>query len=240
MRSKRSRLDQFIAQKLQVSKKAVRLLLLENRVQVDGQICKEVDKQINEFSQILLDGNGLQQHSRQYYMLNKPTGVVSATKDDIHPTALSLLDGIDFELMHIAGRLDLNSTGLLLITNDSQWSQALMAPETKVDKQYLVTLANPIDDSYISAFSDGMYFGYEDITTKPAKLEVVSEFQARVTLQEGKYHQIKRMFGRFRNPVVALHRESIGSILLDNALKQGEYRPLDEVEVHVTESLIET
>ncbi|WP_153913583.1 16S rRNA pseudouridine(516) synthase [Shewanella sp. TC10] len=231
MRSKRSRLDQFVAQKLQISKKAVRQLLLENRVELDGEICKAVDKQINEFSHIRFDDTWLQQRNREYYMLNKPVGVVSATIDDIHPTALSLLKGVNSELMHIAGRLDLNSTGLLLITNDSQWSQALMAPETKVDKQYLVTLANPIDESYEKAFADGMYFGYEDITTKPAKFELVTEFQARVTLQEGKYHQIKRMFGRFRNPVVELHRESIGTILLDKHLKPGEYRHLDNKEI---------
>ncbi|WP_299568165.1 16S rRNA pseudouridine(516) synthase [uncultured Shewanella sp.] len=231
MRSKRSRLDQFIAQKLQISKKAVRQLLLANRVELDGQICKSVDQQINEFSQICFDGNWLQRNKRQYYMLNKPIGVVSATKDDIHPTALSLLYGIEPELLHIAGRLDLNSTGLLLITNDSQWSQALMAPETKVDKQYLVTLANPIDDTYVSAFAEGMYFGYEDITTKPARLEPVNDFQARVTLQEGKYHQIKRMFGRFCNPVVGLHRESIGDIILDSTLKSGEYRHLNKNEI---------
>ncbi|MCL1067174.1 pseudouridine synthase [Shewanella olleyana] len=237
MRSKRSRLDQFIAQKLQISKKAVRQLLIDNRIELDDKICKEVDKQINEFSRIRLDETWLQHRSSQYYMLNKPVGVVSATIDDIHPTALSLLKDVDPELMHIAGRLDLNSTGLLLITNDSQWSQALMAPETKVDKQYLVTLANPIDESYIKAFADGMYFGYEDITTKPAKFELVSKFQARVTLQEGKYHQIKRMFGRFRNPVVALHRESIGGIILDNNLDAGEYRHLTEWEVHTMRKL---
>ena len=233
MQSKRSRLDQFFAKRLQISKKAVRVLLLENRVEVDGQICKEVDKQINEFSQIKFEGKWLQNHTRQYFMLNKPDGVVSATKDDIHPTALSLLGDVNLELMHIAGRLDLHSTGLLLITNDSCWSEALMAPDTKVDKQYLVTLANPIDESYISAFADGMYFGYEDIVTKPAKLEVVSTYQARVTLQEGKYHQVKRMFGRFRNPVIALHRESIGAITLDNDLAPGEYRRLSGCELRM-------
>ncbi|WP_192022291.1 16S rRNA pseudouridine(516) synthase [Shewanella sp. WPAGA9] len=231
MRSKRSRLDQFFAQKLQISKKAVRLLLLDNRIEVDGEICKSVDLQIDEFTHIRFDGEWLQHHTRQYYMLNKPDGVVSATKDRIHPTALSLLENIDLDLMHIAGRLDLHSTGLLLITNDSRWSEMLMAPDTKVNKQYLVTLANPLDESYIAGFLQGMHFGYEDIVTKPAKLEILSTFQARVTLQEGKYHQIKRMFGRFRNPVLALHRESIGSINLDTQLGCGKFRHLTEEEI---------
>ncbi|WP_144213336.1 16S rRNA pseudouridine(516) synthase [Shewanella donghaensis] len=236
MQSKRSRLDQFLAKRLQQPKKAIRLILLAGRVQLDGVICKDMDRQIDEFTHICFDEKTLQNNRKQYYMLHKPVGVVSATIDDIHQTALSLLRGVDLDLMHIAGRLDLNSTGLLLITNDSKWSQALMAPETKVSKQYLVTLENPIDESYISAFNEGMYFDYEDSTTLPAQLIIVSDFQARVTLQEGKYHQIKRMFGRFRNPVVALHRESIGNLVLDKALVPGHFRHLTDSEINLTQT----
>jgi 16S rRNA pseudouridine516 synthase len=151
--------------------------------------------------------------------------------DEQHQTALDLLEGVDKDLLHIAGRLDLNSTGLLLITNDAKWSQALMSPDNKVTKRYLVTLANPIDDTYIEAFDKGMWFEYEGITTQPAKLTVLSKHQAMVELNEGKYHQIKRMFGRFNNPVVALHRESIGHIELDNTLQPGEFRALSADEV---------
>ncbi|GGQ25301.1 16S rRNA pseudouridine(516) synthase [Shewanella litoralis] len=231
MASKRGRLDQFIARALQVSKKAVRQLLIDNKVLVDGKLAKAPDLQIDEFSHIVCNEVILQQYQKQYYMLNKPDGVVSATVDDKHPTALSLLAGINPDMLHIAGRLDLHSTGLLLITNDAKWSAALMAPDHKVDKHYLVTLANPIDESYIDAFANGMYFEFEDITTLPAQLTILSTYQARVVLREGKYHQIKRMFGRFRNPVVALHRESVGNIMLDNTLLPGEYRVLTKAEV---------
>lgn len=231
MASKRGRLDQFIARALQVSKKAVRQLLIDNRVLVDGKLAKAPDLQIDEFSHIVCNEVILQQYQKQYYMLNKPDGVVSATVDDKHPTALSLLAGINPDMLHIAGRLDLHSTGLLLITNDAKWSAALMAPDHKVDKHYLVTLANPIDESYINAFANGMYFEFEDIITLPAQLTILSTYQARVVLREGKYHQIKRMFGRFRNPVVALHRESVGNIMLDNTLLPGEYRVLTQAEV---------
>lgn len=231
MASKRGRLDQFIARALQVSKKAVRQLLIDNKVWVDGKVAKSPDLHIDEFSHIVCNDAVLQQYEKQYYMLNKPDGVVSATIDDKHPTALSLLMGIDPAMFHIAGRLDLHSTGLLLMTNDARWSAALMAPDHKVDKQYLVTLANPIDESYIDAFANGMYFEFEDITTLPAQLTILSTHQARVVLCEGKYHQIKRMFGRFRNPVVALHRESVGQIILDNTLLPGEYRVLTQAEV---------
>ncbi|GGP62389.1 16S rRNA pseudouridine(516) synthase [Shewanella saliphila] len=231
MASKRGRLDQFIARRLQVSKKAVRQLLIDNKVSVDGKYAKSPDLLIDEFSHIVCNDVVLQQYEKQYYMLNKPDGVVSATVDDKHPTAVSLLVGVELDMLHIAGRLDLHSTGLLLITNDAKWSAALMAPDNKVDKHYIVTLANPIDERYIDAFANGMYFEYEDITTLPATLTMLSSHQARVSLCEGKYHQIKRMFGRFRNPVVGLHRESIGKIVLDNTLLPGEFRLLTEAEI---------
>ncbi|NKF49941.1 pseudouridine synthase [Shewanella sp. WXL01] len=230
--AKRGRLDSFVAKRLQISKKAVRNLLIEKQLWVDGELATGLDQQIDEFSHIVCASEVLQQFTRRYYLLHKPVGVVSATKDDIHPTALSLLPIKESEqaMLHIAGRLDLNSTGALIITNDAKWSDALMAPERKVAKEYLVTLGNPIDASYIQPFLDGMYFGYEDITTKPAELEIVSDYQAKVTLREGKYHQIKRMFGRFRNPVVALHRTAIGEIKLAD-LPLGEYRELIQAEV---------
>ncbi|MGX9460792.1 16S rRNA pseudouridine(516) synthase [Shewanella sp. A14] len=231
MVSKRGRLDQFIARTLQISKKAVRNLLIDNKVVVDGVLVKSPDLQIDEFSHIVCNAVVLRQYQKQYYMLNKPDGVVSATVDDKHPTALGLMTNINVDMLHIAGRLDLHSTGLLLLTNDAKWSAALMAPEHKVDKQYLVTLANPIHQDYVAAFAKGMYFEFEDITTQPAQLTILSSHQARVVLREGKYHQIKRMFGRFRNPVVALHRVSVGDIFLDKTLLPGEFRSLTKAEV---------
>ncbi|MBB1268688.1 pseudouridine synthase [Shewanella sp. SR44-3] len=231
MASKRARLDQFLATKLQVPRKSVRFMLLEGRVSVNGVKVSAMDMQIDEFSRIECDGLTLQHNEKCYLMLNKPVGVVSATKDDIHKTAVDLLHGIALEMLHIAGRLDLNSSGLLLITNDARWSQALMSPNNKVTKKYLVSLANPIDESYIKGFAEGMYFDYEGMTTQAAGLEILSSHQARVSLNEGKYHQIKRMFGRFRNPVIGLHREAIGELLLDEALAPGEFRHLTPAEV---------
>jgi 16S rRNA pseudouridine516 synthase len=231
MASKRGRIDTFIAKQLQIPKKSVRSLIANQQLLLDGDNVIAADTQIDEFSVIECQGEILQQRQRAYWMLYKPQGVVSATVDEQHQTALDLLEGVDKDLLHIAGRLDLNSTGLLLITNDAKWSQALMSPDNKVTKRYLVTLANPIDDTYIEAFDKGMWFEYEGITTQPAKLTVLSKHQAMVELNEGKYHQIKRMFGRFNNPVVALHRESIGHIELDNTLQPGEFRALSADEV---------
>jgi 16S rRNA pseudouridine516 synthase len=190
-----------------------------------------MDRQVDEFSHIQLDGQILQANTPVYLMLHKPIGVVSATKDTQHKTVIDLLDCEVRDELHIAGRLDLNSSGLLLLTNDSRWSDALMSPTHKVDKVYRVTLANPLTEEYIAAFAEGMYFSFEDIMTQPAKLVILADHVAEVTLKEGKYHQIKRMFGRFRNPVVGLHRLSIGDIVLDEALASGESRVLTAAEV---------
>jgi 16S rRNA pseudouridine516 synthase len=115
----------------------------------------------------------------------------------------------------------------VLLTNDSRWSEKLTSPTNKVEKKYLVTLNSPLTNDYIEAFKEGMYFEYEDITTLPAKLEILSTYQAKVVLTEGKYHQIKRMFGRFRNPVVALHRYAIGHFEMDQSLAEGESKRLE-------------
>lgn len=171
-------------------------------------------------------------------MLNKPVGVVCATVDKHHKTVIDLLEHPSKDELHIVGRLDLNTSGLVLLTNDSRWSERLMSPEHKVAKKYLVKLEQPItkeqSQRYIEAFAKGMYFGFEDITTLPARLMIIDEYNVEIKLFEGKYHQIKRMFGRFQNPVIGLHRESVGSLVLDENLAVGESRSLttDEV-VHI-------
>jgi 16S rRNA pseudouridine516 synthase len=233
MSGKKHRLDRFISAKTATPKSNVRLMLAQKRIRVDGQLATDLSQPIDQFSHVVLDGNVLQNNSRRYIMMNKPIGVVSATKDEQHKTVMDLLCEEDAADLHIVGRLDLNSSGLLLLTNDGDWSRALMSPENKVAKVYEVTVEHPITNECIQAFANGMYFSYEDITTKPAKLERISECIARVTLEEGRYHQIKRMFGRFRNPVLALHRVSIGEIKLDDGLAPGEYRVLRENEINL-------
>jgi len=225
-----SRLDRFISEKCNVNRKSVRLLVAQKRIKVDGSIVDDVALAINKFSIISFDDKLLQGNTASYVMLHKPIGVVCATKDNEHKTVIDLLDEKQFphkKALHIVGRLDLNTSGLVLLTNDSRWSEKLTSPTQKVEKHYLVTLKKPLTVDYIQAFEKGMYFEYEDITTLPAKLEILSPYQAKVVLTEGKYHQIKRMFGRFRNPVVALHRYAIGDYVLDEALKAGQSKSID-------------
>ncbi|WP_461537075.1 pseudouridine synthase [Spongorhabdus nitratireducens] len=231
MQSKRTRLDRFISKKTGISRGSLRPLFAKGMVSVDGVVNRDTQYVIDEFSKVSFDGEELQNNTPVYIMMHKPAGVVSATKDEQHKTVIDLLERPDKNTLHIAGRLDLHSSGLLLLTNDSRWSSRLTLPEKKVRKVYRVTLANPLTDAYIEAFAKGMYFGFEDITTRPAQLKILSEYVAEVTLEEGRYHQIKRMFGRFRNPVVKLHRLSVGNLVLDDSLPEGQSRELSEYEV---------
>jgi 16S rRNA pseudouridine516 synthase len=166
-------------------------------------------------------------------MLHKPTGILSATKDDQHPTVLDLIDDPDKHTLHIAGRLDRSTSGLVLLTNDGRWSKRLMAAEEKVPKVYLVETLDPIAPEAVDAFARGFYFHTEDITTLPAELVILSERTARLTLHEGRYHQVKRMFHRVSNRVVSLHRESIGGIALPPDLEPGKWRMLTDQEMAV-------
>lgn len=227
----KSRIDKFLSSTLLVNKREVKLLLAQHKVQVNNVVITDAAFQINKFSIIKANGKTLQDNKPIYVMLNKPVGVVSATKDNIHKTVIDLLSIPNKESLHIVGRLDLNTSGLMLLTNDSSWSERLTLPNSKVPKEYEVTLKDKLTNDYIVAFKEGMYFEYEDITTQPAILSITSEYVAHVTLMEGKYHQIKRMFGRFRNQVMALHRSKIGNLPLDENLPVGESRLLTDEEV---------
>ncbi len=230
MRSKRSRLDRYLSQQAGLASVDIRPLIGQGRVLVDGTVATGISQVVDEFSRIELDDTVLQAKNPVYIMLNKPVGVVSATRDEKHRTVIDLLRRPDRHSLHIAGRLDFNSSGLLLLTNDGKWSRRLASPEQNIPKLYRVTLEKPVKPEYIPAFAKGMYFPYEGITTRPAQLRITGRYSAEVILYEGRYHQIKRMFGRFRNRVEALHRTAIGKLELDPGLAPGKYRALTQTE----------
>ena len=226
------RVDRFLSNLPQFSRQQVRLLLIGKRIQVDGQVICDPHHDIRAFSRIELDGQVLQAGKpARYFMLHKPPGCVSATQDPEHPTVLDLLDEPDKHDLHIAGRLDFNTSGLMLISNDGQWSRQLTQPQTKLPKVYYVETEQEITAAYVTTFNEGVYFAYEDLTTQPAKLELLGPRSARLSIVEGRYHQVKRMFGFFNNKVVRLHRERIGSLALDSQLAPGEYRALSHQEI---------
>lgn len=226
------RLDRFLSNLPCYNRQQVRLLLAERRVRVDGTQVGDPRHDVREFSRIEVDDQLVQAgRALRYFMLHKPAGCVSATVDPQHRTVLDLLDEPDKHDLHIAGRLDYNTTGLLLITNDGQWSRRLTQPQTKLPKVYYVETEHVIDEHYIEKFREGFYFAFEDLTTQPADLTILSPHSARLSIVEGRYHQVKRMFGFFDNKVIRLHREHMGPLQLDPSLLPGEYRALRPDEI---------
>ncbi|GAA5132932.1 pseudouridine synthase [Alloalcanivorax gelatiniphagus] len=229
------RLDRFLARETDLGRRGVRLALAAGRVRVDGQPVGDGLYPVDGFSAVTLDGVSLRRGVPRYLMVHKPAGCVSATRDRHHPTVLDLIDEPEPVKagLHLAGRLDFNSTGLVLLTNDGRWSRRLTEPGSG-EKIYHVRTEDPIGEHYGEVFRRGLYFRYEDLTTLPAELEILGPREARVTLREGRYHHIKRLFGHFDNRVVALHRESVAGIRLDPALAPGGYRPLSDEELRTS------
>ncbi len=229
------RLDRFLARRAGLGRRGAREALAAGRVSVDDRPVRDGHHPVDDFSAVALDGVTLHRGVPRYLMLHKPAGCVSATRDRRHPTVLDLIDEpADRKAdLHLAGRLDFNSTGLLLLTNDGRWSRRLTDPGSG-EKTYHVRTEDPIGEHYTAVFREGLYFRYEDLTTLPAGLEILGPREARVTLREGRYHHIKRLFGHFNNRVVALHRESVAGIRLDPALRPGQYRPLTDEELRTS------
>ena len=225
------RLDRFLSNLSRFNRQDARQLISQGRIRLDGLECRDAQAEVREFSRVQLDDELLQAgKAARYFMLHKPVGVVSATCHPEHRTVLDLLDEPNKDDLHLAGRLDLNTSGLLLISNDGLWTRRLTLPGSKQPKVYRVQTEHPITDEYIEVFARGLYFAYEDLTTLPAELQILDCHSARLTLHEGRYHQVKRMFGHFQNKVIGLHRERIGPLDLGD-LPMGHYRALSTEEV---------
>ncbi|MFS2224480.1 16S rRNA pseudouridine(516) synthase RsuA [Pantoea sp. B65] len=226
------RLDKFLSQQLEISRAIATREIRAKRVTIDGEIVRDTSFKLEPEHQVEYDGNPLQQQlGPRYFMLNKPEGYVCSTDDPDHPTVLFFLEEPTAYKLHAAGRLDIDTTGLVLMTDDGQWSHRITSPRHHCEKTYLVTLESPLADSTVQQFADGVQLHNEKTLTKPATLDVISEYQVRLTIGEGRYHQVKRMFAAVGNHVVALHRERIGEITLDPALAPGEYRALRAEEI---------
>lgn len=225
------RLDRLLCNQPDLNRRQVQQLLACGKVSVDKVPVRDGKLSVDRFNQVDIGDRLIQAAEPAHYlMLHKPAGVVSATTDAEHKTVIDLIDQPWAKDLHIAGRLDKASTGLLLLTNDGRWSKQLSRPEHKLPKRYRIRTDLPIHPNCAEQFARGLYFAFEDITTAPATLELINSKEAYITLFEGRYHQIKRMFGYYRNQVLAIHREAIGTLLLDPTLKPDQYRPLTEYE----------
>ena len=212
-------------------------MLKAGRVTVNGKKEKSAKLQINEEKdEIRFDGQVLEYEEFVYYMMNKPQGVISATEDSKHRTVLDLLDDIArTKEVFPVGRLDIDTHGLLLLTNDGQLAHALLSPKRHVDKTYLAQVEGIMSQEDVETFAKGIPL--KDFTCQPAKLEIVSldsvknQSLVRVTIAEGKFHQVKRMVAYCGKEVVDLQRLTMGTLALDENLERGEWRRLTKEEL---------
>ena len=231
------RLDKFLVACAVGSRTEVKNLLKAGRVTVNGKKEKSAKLQINEErDEIRFDGQVLEYEEFVYYMMNKPQGVISATEDTKHRTVLDLLD--DYARakdVFPVGRLDIDTHGLLLLTNDGQLAHALLSPKRHVDKTYLAQVEGIMSQEDVDTFAKGI--SLKDFTCQPAKLELVSvdsvknQSLVRVTIAEGKFHQVKRMVAYCGKEVVDLQRLTMGTLVLDENLERGEWRRLTREEL---------
>ena len=237
------RLDKYLVSCAVGSRTEVKNFLKSGRVTVNGKKEKSAKLQINEETdEVCFDGQKLTYEEFVYYMMNKPQGVISATEDPKHKTVLDLLDDLarSKEVFPV-GRLDIDTHGLLLLTNDGKLAHALLSPKRHVDKTYLAQVNGIMTDEDIETFAKGIPL--KDFTCQPAKLELVSidtekdQSLVRVTIAEGKFHQIKRMVAYCGKEVVDLQRLTMGTLTLDENLKRGEWRRLTKEEL---EGLLES
>lgn len=226
------RLDKFIAENTGLTRSQAGKILKSGVVTVNGKVEKSGACKISPEDQICYEDEPLAWLDEgQYFMLYKPQGYVCSHDDGDYPTVFQFFDYPLMSKLHCAGRLDVDTTGLVLLTDDGQWSHRITSPKHHCEKTYLVTLADPVEDFYAEKLAEGILLRGEREATLPATLEILDDYNVNLTISEGRYHQVKRMFAALGNKVVALHRWRIGDVVLDENLNEGEFRPLTEDEV---------
>ncbi|MBT1444608.1 16S rRNA pseudouridine(516) synthase RsuA [Shewanella sp. JM162201] len=225
------RLDKFLAETTDLSRGLAKKAINGGDVTVDEQVIKDPAFKVAAGARVCLEGEHLELVGIRYLMLNKPVDTICSTQDEYYPSVISLLDIARPDKLHIAGRLDADTTGLVLITDDGQWSHKITSPRRDCAKRYRVQLADPLTPELVEVFAKGLQLNGEEGLTKPATLEILSDTEALLAITEGKYHQVKRMFAAVGNKVVGLHREAVGAIELDPELAHGEWRYLTDAEV---------
>ena len=229
------RLDRLLAQE-KVSRKAMKQALLKKEILVDDCPARSLAQNVDTgLQKLVFQGRQIQGYEHNYLMLHKPNGVVTASKDKKLPTVMDLLPpDIQSDQLYAIGRLDRDTTGLLLLTDNGPLGFQLLHPQYHVNKSYQVVVNGPLTSDYIQSFKEGIVF-LDGNTCKPAQLEILSsspsESHASITISEGKFHQIKKMFLSVGVKVTALKRVQFGPWNLDDNLQEGDYRPLNSEEL---------
>ena len=238
------RLDKFICKSTELTRTEAKKVLKSGEVRVNGEVAKNAAMQVHENNTITIDGQELTARGSRYYILHKVVDSICSNVDEGYPSVLNFIEVDKAFDLHIAGRLDADTTGLVLLTDDGRWSHNVISPKKQCQKTYRVWLRNEINDEkladLVTRFDQGLQLQGEDSLTRPAILTRVAEIdlvdeasyrsEVLLTITEGKYHQVKRMFAAVGNRVVGLHREQIGKITLGD-LAPGEWRALSQDEI---------
>lgn len=225
------RLDKMLAHMGYGTRKEVKELIRKGYVSVDGEIIKSDDYKVNEDSEVIIFDEVVKYDEFVYLMLNKPDGYISATFDNNLPTVLDLIYGYESRNLFPVGRLDIDTYGLLILTNDGQLAHKLLSPKNHVAKKYYLKYEGKYKNNIVEIFKKGIQI--DDYITKPAVFEDLGNNEAYITISEGKYHQVKRMMEYVGCNVTYLERIEFGGLKLDNNLKRGEFRVLSKDEIDI-------
>jgi len=224
------RLDKYLANNTELSRKQVRVAIKKGRVELGNNLAEDPSTHISPEICVNLDGEPVVEQGLGYFMMNKAEGWICSHGKEQYPSVYECFDR-PADSLHVAGRLDVDTTGLLLVTGDGQWSHRITSPAHHCPKVYRAWLAEFITEKMIFKLEKGVFLEAEGIRTKPAKVDKIDEDEVLLTITEGKYHQVKRMMEAVGNSVARLHREKIGELPLDENLLPGEWRELSEEEV---------
>ncbi len=221
------RLDKYLSHMGFGTRNDVKKMIKNGWVTINDETIKKADYNVKDNDVVCVDDEPVNYVEFEYYLLNKPAGYVSATQDNLYPTVMELVQSQRHDLYPV-GRLDIDTEGLLLISNDGDFTHTLLSPKKHVDKKYYVEFEGTLPDNSIELFSKPMVF--EDFTSQPSLLEIIDENHAYLTIHEGKFHQVKRMFEKVGCLVTYLQRVQFDFLTLDN-LQVGEFRALSKEEV---------
>jgi|UniRef100_A6VWI8 16S rRNA pseudouridine516 synthase len=228
------RLDKFVCKSTELTRKEAVQCIHSGEVCVNGEVVTSEATQVHENNTVLLNGDRLKTRDFRYILMNKPAGTVCSNIDEVYPSVFNYLDVDKASELHIAGRLDADTTGLVLITDDGRWSFNITLPSNDCCKVYRVQLSQAIpaerSGELVTQFKQGLQLQGEQGLTRPAKLDIITPKEVLLTITEGKFHQVKRMFSAVGNRVVGLHREQIGEVYLDLDVGQWRYLSKSEVE----------
>ncbi|MDO4632307.1 MAG: pseudouridine synthase [Eubacteriales bacterium] len=230
------RLDKYLADAGLGTRTEVKTLIRKGRITVNQEICRKPETKLDPDKDVVeADGKSLSWAEHHYYMLHKPAGCVTALTDRRDPTVMELMSDVAVRDLFPVGRLDKDTEGLLLITDDGELAHRLLSPSGHVDKTYFVRITGKVSEDGARALTEGLDIG-EEKKTLPARLEILKEAdesEVLLTIQEGKFHQVKRMFHAVGNEVIYLKRMSMGSLVLDEHLAAGCFRELSEEEIRM-------